>query len=59
MAKNLADASVGTSEIVESLTGVSQSAHENAAGATEIQGASSELARMAAELSGLVAEFTY
>lgn len=59
MAKNIADASVGTSEIVESLGGVNRSTAENAHGAVEIQGASAELARMAAELTSLVSQFTY
>ncbi len=59
MANTIEDASQGTTEIVESLATVTQGAHDNANGAVDIQGASSELARMAAELTTLVSEFTY
>ena len=59
MARNIADASVGTSEIVESLLNVAGGATENTKGASEIQEASTDLARRASELTGAVAEFSY
>ena len=59
MARNIADASVGTSEIVESLLNVAGGATENTKGASEIQEASTDLARRASELTGAVSEFSY
>ena len=59
MARNVADASVGTAEIVESIGAVAEGADDNSRGAGEMQGASAELAKMAAGLQRLVGEFRY
>ncbi len=59
MARNIADASVGTSEIVESLVKVVEGATTNSIGASELQGTSTALARMASDLTQVVGEFSY
>ncbi|MEZ6016931.1 MAG: methyl-accepting chemotaxis protein [Planctomycetota bacterium] len=59
MARNVADASVGTSEIVEGIGVVARGAEDNSRGASDMQGAAADLAKMAADLQGLVAGFRY
>ncbi len=59
MARNVADASVGTSEIVEGIGGVAKGAEENSRGAEDMQSAAGELAKMASTLQSLVASFRY
>lgn len=59
MARNVADASVGAADIAGSIANLTGQAQENAAGANQIQGASSELARMAAELQALLEGFRF
>jgi len=57
IARSIADASVGSSDIVSSINGVAERSKDNESGAQEVKNASDELARMAAELQALVEGF--
>jgi hypothetical protein len=53
------EASKGSNEIVQNITGVAQAAQSTASGATETQTAAQELARLASELQSAVNQFKY
>ncbi|MBI5428797.1 MAG: methyl-accepting chemotaxis protein [Nitrospinae bacterium] len=55
--RNVADASKGSAEIAQNITGVAQAAQNTTRGAMDTQKAASELSRMAAELQKLVGQF--
>lgn len=57
MTRNIADAAKGSAEISRNVEGVSETAHGTSLSAQESQKASNELAQMAMELHGLVAQF--
>jgi methyl-accepting chemotaxis protein len=57
MTRNIADAAKGSAEITRNVEGVSEAAHGTSVSAQESQKASNELAHMAVELHGLVAQF--
>jgi methyl-accepting chemotaxis protein len=57
ISRNVMAASLGTSEIAQSITSVAQAAKITTEGATNSQCAAKELARMAAELQQIVSEF--
>ena len=57
MTRNIGDAAKGSAEITRNVEGVSQAAHGTSASAQDSQKASDEIARMAVELNGLVAQF--
>ena len=59
IARNVNDASRGAAEITVNIKSVAQTADSTASGAADSQRASSDLAHMAAELQGLVSQFTY
>ncbi|WP_420451811.1 methyl-accepting chemotaxis protein [Ilumatobacter sp.] len=59
IARSVDDASRGSSEITDSMRAVAAAAENTSSGAADSQQAATELARMAAELQGLVAKFTY
>lgn len=55
--RNIAEAATGTSEIARNIVGVAQAAHSTSGGVHRVRQASVDLARMASELSSLVATF--
>ena len=57
--RNVADAARGSSEIAQNISGVAEAAQTTSEGASNAEGASSELARMAAELRSLVESFSF
>ncbi|MFN8651621.1 MAG: methyl-accepting chemotaxis protein [Gemmatimonadales bacterium] len=57
--RNLSEAAHGTGEIVQNVEGLAAAANGTHRGAGQTQQVSSELARMAAVLQGLVAQFRY
>jgi methyl-accepting chemotaxis protein len=59
IARNVNDASRGAAEITSNIKSVAEAADSTALGAADSQRASSDLAHMAAELQGLVSQFTY
>jgi methyl-accepting chemotaxis protein len=59
MSRNVAEAAQGSTEIARNIVGVSQAASQTSAGAQQGQQAAGELARMAADLQALVAQFRY
>ncbi len=59
MARNIADASVGTSEIVESLVSVGERTAADTQAAAEVQSAASGLAGMASDLVDAVSAFSH
>jgi methyl-accepting chemotaxis protein len=59
IARNVAEAARGSSEIARNITQVAEGAKHTTAGANDTQNAATGLARMAAELQRLVAQFKY
>lgn len=59
MARNIADASMGTTEIVDSLVHVQSHAAANTTAAANLHNESSGLSTMASELMGAAASFSY
>ncbi|WP_206044421.1 methyl-accepting chemotaxis protein [Gemmatimonas groenlandica] len=59
MGRNVTEAAKGSSEIAENITGVAQAAIATSQGAADSLHASSELARMAAELQSVVSRFQF
>jgi methyl-accepting chemotaxis protein len=59
ISRNVAEAAKGADEITQNVTGVAEAAKGTAIGASDTKTASAELARMAAELQNLVAQFKY
>ena len=57
MARSVAEAATGSGQIAQSITGVSQAAMSTTSGVADSQAASTELARMAAELQSVVGQF--
>ncbi|MEV4349271.1 methyl-accepting chemotaxis protein [Actinoplanes sp. NPDC049596] len=57
MNRSVAEASGGTNEIAQNITGVAEAARMTSQGVAETQQATAELARMSTELSGLVSTF--
>jgi len=57
--RNVADAARGSSEIAQNISTVAEAATSTSEGAANADGSSSELARMAAELRGLVEKFSF
>jgi len=57
--RNIEEASKGSAEISESITGVAATAQETSAGATQIQEAANSLGQMADKLKNLVNTFQY
>ncbi|SNY53550.1 methyl-accepting chemotaxis protein [Paractinoplanes atraurantiacus] len=57
MNRSVAEASGGTGEIAQNITGVAEAARMTSQGVAETQQATSDLARMSTELSGLVSAF--
>jgi len=55
--RNVSEAAKGSSQIVENILSVATAAKNTTEGATNTQTAAQELARMAAELQGLVGQF--
>ena len=59
IARNVAEAARGGQQVAENITAVAGAARNTSSGATDTETASSELARMAAELERLVTQFRY
>jgi methyl-accepting chemotaxis protein len=59
MGRNVALAADVSNDIAENITGVARSASDTTGEANSTSQAADELAKMAAELQGLVGEFTY
>ncbi len=59
IARNVQEAAHGGSQVAENIVAVAQAARSTTQGATDTQTASGELARMAAELQKIVAQFKY
>jgi len=59
IARNVGEAAKGSSQIAENIVSVATAAKSTTEGATNTQTAAQELARMAAELQKLVAQFKY
>jgi len=59
MNRSVAEAAGGTGEIAQNITGVADAARLTSQGVSETQQATSEIARMSSELSGLVATFRF
>jgi len=59
IARNIAEVAQGSSEIARTILAVAEATRGTSEGAGQTQTASAELARMATELHGLVAQFTY
>ncbi len=57
--RNVGEAAKGSSQIVENIVSVATAAKSTTEGATNTQTAAQELARMAAELQGLVGQFKF
>jgi methyl-accepting chemotaxis protein len=59
MGRSVTEASAGTGEIAENITGVAEAARLTSQGVSETQQATADLARMSGELSAVVANFRY
>jgi methyl-accepting chemotaxis protein len=59
MSRSVQDAASGTTEIAMNITGVSTAADSTTQALTQTRTAVDELSRMAADLRGRVARFTY
>jgi methyl-accepting chemotaxis protein len=59
MGRSVTEASAGTGEIAENITGVAEAARLTSQGVSETQQATADLARMSGELSAVVAGFRY
>jgi methyl-accepting chemotaxis protein len=59
IARNVSEAALGESHVTENITSVAQAARSTSGGAQSTQTAAGELARMAAELQGIVGVFKY
>ncbi len=59
MNRSVTEAATGTSDIAQNITGVAEAARLTSEGVTQTQQATTDLARMSAELSGLVANFRF
>jgi methyl-accepting chemotaxis protein len=59
MNRNVSEAAGGSSAIAQNITGVAEAARSTSQGVNETQQATKDLARLSAELSGLVANFRY
>jgi methyl-accepting chemotaxis protein len=59
MNRSVAEAATGTNEIAANITGVAEAARLTSEGVTQTQQATTELARMSTDLSGLVSRFRY
>jgi methyl-accepting chemotaxis protein len=59
MGRNVAEAATGAADIAQNVTGVARSAADTGAAASSTNQAADELARMAADMQKLVAQFTY
>ncbi|SIO56725.1 methyl-accepting chemotaxis protein [Singulisphaera sp. GP187] len=59
IARNIAEVAQGSSEIARTILAVAEATRGTSEGAAQTQLAAAELARMATELHGLVAQFTY
>ena len=59
IARNVGEAAKGSSQIAENVVAVATAAKSTTQGANDVQTASGELARMAAELQRLVMQFKY
>ena len=59
MGRNVVEATRGTGEITENIAGVAEAAQSTSSGASDSQKASTELARMAADLQKLVGQFKF
>jgi methyl-accepting chemotaxis protein len=57
MNRSVSEAATGSGEIAQNITGVAEAARMTSQGVTETQHATTELARMSTELSGLVSTF--
>jgi methyl-accepting chemotaxis protein len=57
MNRSVSEAASGSGEIAQNITGVAEAARMTSQGVTETRHATTELARMSTELSGLVATF--
>jgi methyl-accepting chemotaxis protein len=55
----VAEAATGSGDIAQNIAHVAAAAHETTSGATSTQQASSELARMAAELESLLSGYKF
>jgi methyl-accepting chemotaxis protein len=59
MNRSVSEAATGTSEIAENITGVAEAARLTSEGVVQTQQATSDLARMSADLTALVGNFRY
>ncbi|GIE97152.1 methyl-accepting chemotaxis protein [Paractinoplanes rishiriensis] len=59
MNRSVSEAATGTSEIAQNITGVAEAARRTTEGVQQSQEATTELARMSAELTSLVSTFRY
>jgi methyl-accepting chemotaxis protein len=59
ISRNVGEAAKGSSQIVENIVSVATAAKSTTEGAANTQTAAQELARMAAELQGLVGQFNF
>ncbi|MEU4420261.1 methyl-accepting chemotaxis protein [Actinoplanes sp. NPDC024001] len=59
MNRSVSEAATGTSEIAENITGVAEAARLTSEGVSQTQQATTELARMSADLTALVGNFRY
>jgi methyl-accepting chemotaxis protein len=59
ISRGIAEAAKGASEIKQNVSGVAEAAKIASSGASDTQAAAQEMARMAAELQGLVGQFKY
>jgi methyl-accepting chemotaxis protein len=59
MNRSVGEAATGTSDIAQNITGVAEAARLTSEGVTQTQQATTELARMSAELNALVSNFRY
>ncbi|RSM74187.1 methyl-accepting chemotaxis protein [Actinoplanes sp. ATCC 53533] len=59
MSRSVTEASAGTGDIAQNITGVAEAARLTSQGVSETQQATADLARMSGELSAVVANFRY
>lgn len=59
MSRNVAEGARGSAEIAQNIVGVAEAASSTSAGASQTQSAALELARLSAELQGLVTDFRF
>jgi methyl-accepting chemotaxis protein len=59
MNRSVAEAATGSNEIAQNITGVAEAARLTSEGVTQTQQATTELARMSADLTALVGNFRY